>query len=182
MAAPPSPSTAFVAANRVSVILFTMSRQRTFPDTRLIERNPRLDVDALHRAGALHAGEISSWACAWLTVKIEAATDWIVIDGDQRVALARDEILNGRYVRVKFLCSACNRGCRVLHHAQGWICRRCALGRLAADRAWPSPPRVEQASASPDNACARRLRGGKYSRLRCSIEGQRWTARQTATT
>jgi hypothetical protein len=86
-----------------------------------------LDIDALHRASALHAGKISSWACQWLVVKIEASADWITIDGDQRVELARDEILNGRYTRTKFLCSNCNRGCRVLH-AQGctWFCRLCA--------------------------------------------------------
>jgi len=87
-----------------------MSRPRTFPDTRLIERNPMLDIDALHRASALHAGKISSWACQWLVVKIEASADWITIDGDQRVELVREEILNGRYVRVKFLCPGCSRG------------------------------------------------------------------------
>ena len=78
-------------------------------------------------ASALHAGKISSWTCAWLTVRIEAATNWIVIDGDQWVELARDEILNGRYTRTKFLCPGCNRGCRMLH-AQGrtWICRTCS--------------------------------------------------------
>ena len=47
--------------------------------------------------------------------------------GDQRIELARDEILNGRYTRTKFLCPGCNRGCRMLH-AQGrtWICRTCS--------------------------------------------------------
>src|SRR5262249_21070678 len=75
----------FTTVNQGSVILFAMSRPRTFPDNRLVENHPKLDIDALHRAGALHAGEISRWACQWLTVKIEAAEGWIVIDGDQRI-------------------------------------------------------------------------------------------------
>jgi hypothetical protein len=95
---------AFVAAGRILPILLAMSRPRTFPDTRFVERNPRLDVDALWRGGALFTGQISRWTCQWLTVEIEAAADWIVIDGDQRVGLARDEILNG------FLCTVANVG------------------------------------------------------------------------
>jgi hypothetical protein len=77
-------------------------------------------------AGSLHAGQISRWACDWLTVQIEAVDDWIVIDGDQRIALAHDEFLNGKYTRTKFLCPACNRGCRMLHaRDRTWTCRTC---------------------------------------------------------
>jgi hypothetical protein len=102
-------------------------RPRTFPDAALVERSPKLDCDALHRAGALFTGRISRWACAGLVVEIEAFADWITIDGEQRVSLIRDEVLNGRYIHTKFLCPSCNRGCRCLH-AQGrtFVCRICA--------------------------------------------------------
>ena len=114
------------------IYLSQMARPRSFPDHALVERNPKLDIDALYRAGALHAGEISRWACHWLMVTIRAEEGWIWID-DQRVPIARDEILNGRYGRTKFLCPGCNRGCRILHAratksstADRWVCRDCA--------------------------------------------------------
>lgn len=116
-----------LAASRASVIVFAMSRPRTFPDARFVERNPRIDVDVLWRGGALQAGGISRWACHWLVVTIEASSDWITIDGDQRIAIEREEILNGRHSRVKFRCPGCNRGCRVLH-AQGHGFVGCVVG------------------------------------------------------
>ena len=45
-----------------------MVNPRRFPDSELVERNPKLDVDALHRTGSLFMGQISRWACHWLTV------------------------------------------------------------------------------------------------------------------
>jgi len=105
-----------------------MPNPEHFPESRLVERNPKLDVDALYRAGALFAGEISRWTCQWLTVTVRAEWGRIWID-DQEVALARDRFLNGRHVRIKFLCASCNRGCRNLHyHARdrAWMCRLCA--------------------------------------------------------
>ena len=50
-----------------------MVNPRRFPDSELVERNPKLDVDALHRTGSLFMGQISRWACHWLTVTIRAA-------------------------------------------------------------------------------------------------------------
>jgi hypothetical protein len=70
----------------------------------------RAEVDEL--AGALFTGQISRWTCHWLTVTIQA--EWGRIC-DQEVAIARDRFLNGRHVRIKFLCLACDRGCRILH-------------------------------------------------------------------
>ena len=111
---------------RVSAILFRMVNPQHFPDSELVERNPKLDVDALYRAGALFTGQISRWACHWLTVTIRAEWDRIWID-DQKVTIARDRFLNGRYVRIKFLCSGCSRGCRILHaRGRTWVCRHCA--------------------------------------------------------
>ena len=36
-----------------------MVNPRRFPDSELVERNPKLDVDALHRTGSLFMGQIS---------------------------------------------------------------------------------------------------------------------------
>src|SRR5215831_2343243 len=94
-----------------------------FPESELVEGNPKLDVDALYRAGALFTGQISSWTCHWITVTIRAEREWIWID-DQRIELACDLFLNGRYTRIKFLCPACNRGCRILHaRGRTFVCR-----------------------------------------------------------
>src|SRR5215475_13487431 len=95
-----------------------MLRPLRFRQSELVEHNPKLDVDALYRAGTLFTGQISRWTCHWLTVRIRAEWERIWI-GDQEVAIARDRFLNGRHVRIKFLCPACNRGCRNLHfHAR----------------------------------------------------------------
>src|SRR5215831_18112355 len=75
-------------------ILFRMVNPQHFPDSELVERNPKLDIDALYRAGALFTGQISRWACHWLTVTIRAEWRRIWIDG-QEVAIARDRFLNG---------------------------------------------------------------------------------------
>jgi hypothetical protein len=103
-----------------------MVNPRRFPDSELVERNPKLDIDALYRTGSLFMGQISRWACHWLTVTIRAEWERIWID-DQEVAIVRDRFLNGRYVRIKFLCPACTRGCRI-HDARGrtFVCRACA--------------------------------------------------------
>jgi hypothetical protein len=105
-----------------------MPRPR-FRRSDLVEQNPKLDVNALYRAGALATGQVSRWTCHWLTVTIRAEWERIWID-DQEVALARERFLvgqRGRRVRIKFLCSGCRRGCRVLH-ARGriFVCRECA--------------------------------------------------------
>jgi len=112
---------------RASGLYFlAMANPQHFPDSELVERNPKLDVDALHRAGVLHAGEVSSWACRWLMVTIRAEWERLWI-GDQEVVLARDRFLNGRHVRIKFLCPACSRGCRILHaRGRTFVCRTCA--------------------------------------------------------
>src|SRR5215470_14357113 len=113
-----------------------MVNPRRFPDSELVEHNPKLDVDALYRAGALLTGQISSWTCHWLTVRIRAEQDRIWI-GDQEVEIVRDRVLaegrgrrgrfGGRGVRIKFLCPGCARGCRILHaRGRTWICRLCA--------------------------------------------------------
>ena len=99
-----------------------MVNPRRFPDSELVERNPKLDVDGLHRTGSLFMGQISRWACHWLTVTIRAEWERIWID-DQEVAIVRDRFLNGRYVRIKFLCP----GCRILHaRGRTFVCRACA--------------------------------------------------------
>ena len=103
-----------------------MVNPQRFPDSELVERNPKLDVDALYRAGALFTGQISRWACHWLTVTIRAEWERIWID-DQEVEIARDPFLDGRRVRIKFLCPGCNRGCRILHaRGRTFVCRACA--------------------------------------------------------
>jgi hypothetical protein len=103
-----------------------MVNPQHFPDSELVEHNPKLDVDALYRASALFTGEISRWACHWLTVTIRVEWERIWID-DQEIAIARDRFLNGRHVRIKFLCPGCNRGCRILHaRGRTWVCRLCA--------------------------------------------------------
>jgi hypothetical protein len=76
-----------------------MVNPRRFPDSELVERNPKLDIDALYRTGSLFMGQISRWACHWLTVTIRAEWERIWID-DQEVAIVRDRFLNGRYVRI----------------------------------------------------------------------------------
>ena len=67
-------------------ILFRMVNPQRFPGSELVEHNPKLDVDALYRAGALFTGQISRWACHWLTVRIRAEWERIWID-DQEVAI-----------------------------------------------------------------------------------------------
>ena len=71
-----------------------MVNPRRFPDSELVERNPKLDIDALYRTGSLFMGQISRWACHWLTVTIRAEWERIWID-DQEVAIVRDRFLNG---------------------------------------------------------------------------------------
>jgi hypothetical protein len=39
-----------------------MVNPRRFPDSELVERNPKLDIDALYRTGSLFMGQISRWA------------------------------------------------------------------------------------------------------------------------
>src|SRR5262249_2095590 len=73
---------------------------------------------------------ISRWAYYWLTVTIRAEWERIWID-DQEVAIVRDRFLNGRYVRIKFLCP----GCRILH-ARG---RTFVCNRLVSLRRRPRP-------------------------------------------
>jgi hypothetical protein len=63
-----------------------MVNPRRFPDSELVERNPKLAVDALYRTGSLFMGQISRWACHWLTVTIRAEWERIWID-DQEVAI-----------------------------------------------------------------------------------------------
>ena len=59
-----------------------------------------------------------------MTIRAEWERIWI---DDQEVAIARDRFLNGRHVRIKFLCPACNRGCRILHaRGRTFVCRLCA--------------------------------------------------------
>ena len=89
--------------------------------------------------------QISRWACPWLAVTIRAEGERIWID-DEEVAIVRDRFLNGRYVRIKFLCPARTRGCRILHaRGRTFVCRACAgyeaqrslgarLGRLVSLR------------------------------------------------
>jgi hypothetical protein len=103
-----------------------MVNPQHFPDSELVERNPKLDVDALYRTGSLFTGQISRWACHWLTVTIRAERERIWIN-DQEAAIVRDRFLNGRHVRIKFLCPACSRGCRILHaRGRTFVCRACA--------------------------------------------------------
>ena len=103
-----------------------MVNPRRFPDSELVERNPKLDIDALYRTGSLFMGQISRWACHWLTVTIRAEWQRIWID-DQEVAIVRDHFLNGRYVRIKFLRPARTRGCRI-HDARAYSARTSVQG------------------------------------------------------
>jgi hypothetical protein len=71
----------------------------------------------ISKAGALFTGQISRWACHWLTVTIWAEWERIWID-DQGVAIARDRFLDGRHVRIKFLCPRLQP--RLSHTARAW--------------------------------------------------------------
>src|SRR5262249_51377031 len=73
-----------------------MVNPRRFPDSELVERNPKLDIDALYRTGSLFMGQISRWACHWLTVTIRAEWERIWFD-DQEVAIVRS--LSQRAIR-----------------------------------------------------------------------------------
>jgi len=64
---------------------------RSWFDNRLVEHQPKLDVYALHLAHALLPGRKSTWSCGRLTIEIEAREDAIIIDGEQRVAVEREE-------------------------------------------------------------------------------------------
>jgi hypothetical protein len=68
-----------------------MVNPRRFPDSELVEHNPKFDVDALYRAGALFTGQISRWACHWLTVTIRAAWERIWIADRAQASIARLE-------------------------------------------------------------------------------------------
>src|SRR5262249_22899999 len=84
---------------------------------------------------------ISRWAYYWLTVTIRAEWERIWID-DQEVAIVRDRFLNGRYVRIKFLCP----GCRILHaRGRTFVCRACALPPAGPITSNPHPPGVMHA-------------------------------------
>jgi hypothetical protein len=63
-----------------------MVNPRRFPDSELVERNPKLAVDGCTVPGSLFMGQISRRACHWLTVTIRAEWERIWID-DQEVAI-----------------------------------------------------------------------------------------------
>jgi len=55
---------------------------------------------------APRASSDERWRCSQTTRPLRAEWERIWID-DQEVAIARDRFLNGRHVRIKFLCPAC---------------------------------------------------------------------------
>ena len=136
-----------------------MVNPRRFPDSELVERNPKLDVDGLHRTGSLFMGQISRWACHWLTVTIRAEWERIWID-DQEVAIVRDRFLNGRYVRISLP--------GLPHTARAWpYIRLQGLVPSTADRARSSTASLEQAEAAQGYACLRAGGRRESARLRC---------------
>jgi hypothetical protein len=97
-------------------------------DHDLVENHLRLDVNALHRAGALQDGAESDWAWDGVKAHLCASHSEILLSGDrqQTIRFGYLSFLNGRHVRPRFHCPGCRRGCYHLHDKGGtFACRTC---------------------------------------------------------
>lgn len=97
-------------------------------DDELVEFNMRLNVNALHQAGALVPGAETAWQWEGVKAYVRAAHGQIFLSGDRQQTLRFGYLtfLNDRYVRPRFLCPACGRGCYHLHDKGGtFACRNC---------------------------------------------------------
>ena len=98
-------------------------------DFEFVDRHPRLSVNALHQANALIPGAETVWT--WengLERRVRATHGEIFLSGDREQTIRVDWLpfLNDRYVRPRFLCPGCGRGCYHLHDKAGvWTCRHC---------------------------------------------------------
>jgi len=89
---------------------------------RLVERNPRVDIWALLREGALTPGTEFEVRCGPVGYRLAGQTVGISIDGN-RVLVVWDEPMPGRG-RPWFECPVCKHRCRHLYLRQ-LACRQC---------------------------------------------------------
>jgi hypothetical protein len=107
------------------------THSHVWSDFEFVENHSRLDINALHRAGALSARTETVWA--WengLKASIRATRGEISLSGDREQTIRVDWLpfLNDRYVRPRFLCPGCGRGCYHQHNKAGtWACRKCCV-------------------------------------------------------
>ena len=102
---------------------------REWSEYEFVEAHARLDINALHRAGALVDRVTTQWR--WpngLEGYLRGAGHQISWVGQTEQPIRWDWIpcLNGDYVRPRFLCPSCGRGAYQLHDRAGvWACRNC---------------------------------------------------------
>jgi hypothetical protein len=102
-----------------------------WPDSRLVERNPRLDIFLLYRAGCLSPGAETrlKWPDYGTGGYLRASERCLILTGDFNQTIAWEEFsaIGGRTVRQWFRCS-CGRGAYHLLLAKGggvFACWRC---------------------------------------------------------
>ena len=97
-------------------------------DHEMVEANIRLDINLLHRSGALMPGATTDWAWEGVKASIRATHGEIFLSGDrqQTIRFGYISFLNERYVRPRFFCPGCHRGAYHLHDKGGlFACRNC---------------------------------------------------------
>lgn len=97
----------------------------------LLESHRRLDINLLHRAGALTPGAQTVWQWEGGPVGglgLRATHGEIFLSGnlEQRIRVDWLPFLKSRYVRPRFLCPRCQRGAYHLHEKTAmFLCRAC---------------------------------------------------------
>jgi hypothetical protein len=98
-------------------------------DFEFAENHSKLDINALHRAGALIEGAQTTWV--WENgrkASLGASLGVIFLSGDREQTIRFEWLpfLNERFVRPRFLCPGCGCGSYHLHEKAGvFACRRC---------------------------------------------------------
>jgi hypothetical protein len=97
-------------------------------DDELVERNLRLDINRLHRVGALVPGAVTVWR--WPNsekANVRATHGEIFLSGDRVQSIRFDYLpIVHDCVRPRFFCPGCGRGAYHLHDKAGvFNCRRC---------------------------------------------------------
>jgi ribosomal protein L37AE/L43A len=116
-----------------------------------VENHPRLDINAVHRAGALTAGVETVWQ--WengLKGSLRATYGRIFLrvgNREQTIRIDWLPFLNNHYVRPRFLCPGCGRGCYHMHEKAGtWACSRCCGYDFKSRHRWRFSPAFRRIS------------------------------------
>ena len=120
-----------------------------FASDLLVENNPRLNVFALLRSGALTDGVVTRLKWGEKTCQLTAQRTGILLDDgeqQQRIAIIWHSPLPW-IGKPAFVCPACNRDCYCLHEKAGvFACRKCHGMSYASRHLYRSVPGVHRVS------------------------------------